>query len=63
MNLSEIERACLEQVTTINEACAKYKKNYKTIYNLCASGSLISRRAGATWLISVTSLEKRWGTK
>ena len=61
MDMVSLEKICLEQVTTISEACERWDKNKKTVRMLCLSGALVARQAGSTWLISTDSLVRRWG--
>lgn len=60
MNLNDIEKVCLEQVVTIAEVAAQAKVSKKRVRDLCLSGGLVARQSGSVWLISRTSVEKRW---
>ena len=59
MNLSDVEKICLEQVLTISEAVKSLGVTRKRVHDLCVSGKLIARQSGTIWLISKTSVDKR----
>jgi hypothetical protein len=61
LNTREFRQANLNRVTTIAEAAITWGKNKKTIRSLCLEGKLVARQSCSVWLISVASLEERWG--
>lgn len=57
----EIGLEHLYQVCTLTEACRAWKKGRTTLLWAIDTGGLTARRIGRDWLISVPSLERRWG--
>lgn len=58
----DAQKACLDLVLSITEACKLYHKNRTTIIDLIKSGRLVGRQAyfGSMWLVSKTSCDERW---
>jgi excisionase family DNA binding protein len=59
MNLMDVEKICLEQTITTQEASKILGVSRKRVNDLCNKGKLIARQAGAAWLISRLSVEQR----
>lgn len=52
----------LLQVVNVEEACRIYGKARKTIMNRLDKGQLEYRKCGSTWLITIESLDKFYGS-
>ena len=59
MNLKEIERVCLNEVVTIQEAASLLSVTRKRVRDLILCNKLVARQSGSIWLISKASIERR----
>ncbi len=59
----DAEQAALDEVITIAEACDTYSLTRQTVQHACATGQLIAKKSGTTWLISAASAARRWGRR